>query len=272
MTRRIDPINFGTNVLERMPELPSLIGNMKTLDGSFLRGDEGVAVIDDTRFQSFSQRMAGDLAQLRYSLERVGAHHVVLEGAHIYGQETPGERHYLEMENAGLLSSWLDSQGYQVNNALLIDDFHSDGRVAFDPAEYVKEAARRGWSVDRVFFEGEMASIAEAVVDTIRKTRGVIEEGDTVSFKRVNLRGVNGHKTPRLSCAVLDAGFSLAKLTTADAVINVLTPDLRSQQRNMRRLVAAALGEDVLPIMNLYVSLEPNEEKPCRTGSHGELR
>lgn len=221
---------------------------------------------------TFRETHGAQLYLMDKALISMGARRVVLEAAHIYGHENPGEDHYLQMRIAAMLTTILKNSGFDIVSLLLIDDLHAGGIVSFDIRTYVLEAASRGWQIHEVHLESSMRELAEVMVTTMERANKVVRNNGntTLGRKGIHLIRPNAGGELEPSCAALDAAFTQLKLTKYDAqaTINVLPETMvyRRQQRNTRAILRAALGQEVLSFLNFYVDLQGNGSAKHRVG------
>lgn len=251
---------------------------VRVIDGrQFFNGHE-VGDVRGVEFDYFTENYGDQLAQMYRVLDQLGAKKIVLEAAHIYGYEAPGIDHYKQMRLAAKLKAVLEARGIEVVSSLLIDDFHSDGKIDFDMERYVQEALVRGWPIDEVYFESDMAGIATVMIDTLDELGKVLDTdaARVLSHAKIHLLKRNKHGVLEPSCAALDAAFTCLKLGkhNADAIINILPGNsgYRRQQYNTRSILRGVLGQQTLPFLNFYVSLESDGKVGHRVGSPHEYR
>ncbi len=228
--------------------------------------------IPHSELATFQRRHADQIYLMNKALISMRASRVVLEAAHIYGHESPGEDHYLQMKIAAMLADTLKNSGFTVVNLLLIDDLHAGGIVSFDVENYLAEAAARGWQIHEVHLESNMRELAEVMVATMAQTAKVLKQNGSTVLGRKGIHLIRHNAVGELepSCAALDAAFTKLKLSNynAQATINVLpeTRVYRRQQRNTRAILRAALGQEVLSFLNFYIDLQGNESAKHRIG------
>ncbi len=204
---------------------------------------------------SFELTYKHELAVLVSSLKTAKVRKLILEGGHIYGDEEPGEKHFSDMKLTGLLRAHLLQQGFDVESLLMVDDFHP-AENTLDVDAYKAAALAVGWPIDHLAFESEMAPLAEAMIETLRKLGKVAAQGDGLVLNdgRMSAHLLTPEKG-ELSCAILDSALSVIKyrILKGQGVVNVLDRGLKGQQRNTRQIVRAVLGEKRLPFFNFFI-------------------
>lgn len=202
----------------------------------------------------FEQQFQHHLNELLTTLDRIGAHRIVVEGGHIYMDEVPTYKHYNELKKTALLTAFLKKHGRTVIGLLFIDDYHPEDNT-LDVDAYCNEAARLGWDIDHIAYESDMVPLASTMLKTLQRIARVVplEEGLVLSrgSRKVHL------KTPEngdFSCALLDAALNWVKfdILEAHSIVNVLPRRWHGQQRNTRDILRSTFGRKSLPYFNFF--------------------
>ncbi|MEK7672326.1 MAG: hypothetical protein AAB373_00430 [Patescibacteria group bacterium] len=245
---------------------------VRVVDAKTMLGADKVGEISPAELEEFRSGHGDQLYLMNKALEKLKARKVVVESAHIYGYENPGMEHYLQMRVAAMLVKILREGGREVVNTLFIDDLHSHGSIGFDVPTYIREAALRGWDIDELYYESDMRELAGHIVTTLEALGKVVDKDNKRVLDRgkVDLIKPNLRKDPEPSCALLDAAFTSLKLRKhgAQAIVNILPEGhgYKQQQHNTRTILRAALGQEDLPFLNLFVNLERNGKPKHKIG------
>lgn len=221
----------------------------------------------EEQLERFQTQHKASLTVLGKGLKGARVKNIVLEGGHIYTDETPGTTHDVDIRTTALLGAHLSRNGYKVKNVLMVDDFHpTEHRL--DVGAYTQHAAELGWHIDHLVMESALAPIAQAVTERLIGMGVTRPEGNGLILD-------DGRKGAHLlvpsdgqwSCAVLDAALTIVKFKVlgGEGVVNVLSNEMKGQQRNTRQIVKAVVEERRLPFYNFFI--DPNGRDPTTINS-----
>ncbi len=238
---------------------------------------------------------AHELKMLAIRIKNAGLARVAIEAAHGYMHDDLEDDVFLssvrsQARQAGMLSALLDEEGIDTTHIVFVDDYNpdpSDGRhkqvLVVD--DLIKEVTENGFEPELLMFESNMVSLAKEMMRIMDEDQSLVIRSDSgtgslqdlvLSRRNIELyRGRDG----MVSCAMLDAAFSLVKLTTiANGVVNILprAPEgqgfsYSGQQRKMRTILSEHLGLRVPPVFNLFVNTD-GAKNVIASGAHHILR
>ena len=257
---------FSEEVREKVP--PEHFDGLRLIRPDAL--EEAEANMCEKELALFGNQHGHQLSELVRGLVKTGVRKVALEGAHIYGDETPTTFHRDQMKTTGLLRAHLMEKGLEVESLMFIDDFHPK-EMTLNVESYVAQAAKHGWPIDRVFFESDMVPIADIMIETLRGIQKAIPSGEGIVLPG---RGETHLRRPddgQHSCSVLDAAFTVLKhsMVEAHGIINVLPKELKGQQTHTRKILRAFMGKKHLPFFNFFlVSDKDGEDSTFNNGQN----
>lgn len=174
---------------------------------------------------------------------------LIIEAAHAYTCDEVNEEHVKGAAIGGHLSRLFSAIGYDVTNVLFIDDYNPkfEGKPEIlNISEYLEIIAEKGYIPDKIFYESQMISGVEKVLQKLDNNRLLYSHGKNLYFpkgKGANGSGIYLVEDGKYKCALLDSVFTLQKLEMGDVVFNVLEKKWKSQQKNMKKLVDGVLGK-----------------------------
>ena len=224
-------------------------------------------LVDDGDLRKFLDANHHQIVQIEKSLGKSGAHHVALEGGHIYTNEKPDLRHIFELKQTALMREHLLRIGLRVTNLLFVDDYHpAPEDDTLDVDAYRNLALKMGWPINIVQSERSMLPVANVMIGILRQMGKVVPHGEKGALLAHHARKVEllGKNNGAPTCAMLDAALSTIKFGQlgADAIINVLPRGYKGQQRNTRDILRASRESNIegipeqegLPFNNLFLT------------------
>lgn len=205
-------------------------------------------------FKIFEKEYGKQLEELNEKLNSKKITNITLEGGHIYANETPNESHYTQARLISLLHGHLVKSGRNVKNMLLVDDYNGKP-VSLDVDAYILKCHKQGWLIDEVYYESDMVSMADVVLETLEKIGKLVKEKNGFTMERAGGIHLLQSATGKYSCALLDAAFSLIKFKQprAQYIINVLPKKYKFQQARVKKILRTLLETDDLPFYNFFI-------------------
>lgn len=219
---------------------------------------------------------------------------VVMEAGHSYMYHDLGDPDFrdsivLQSVHAAELTKRLEESGIKVNQTIFIDDYNPNPETGrkeenLDIDGLVELMNSAGFFPTTKIFEGSMEDLALSMIRYMGAHQDLIKLGAAeengsqgILLKR---KGYELYKTKSdmVSCAMLDAALTIAKLTyLGEGVVNILPRNsgsengsYRSQQKKMRTIAGEHLSTNVLPVYNLFTGTEADEK--IAAGAHHALR
>lgn len=222
-----------------------------------------------------------------------GVQSAAIEAGHVYNYESLDDPALLasleeQFRQASLAEAHLAGRGIAVRKLLFIDDYNphpESGELEcnLDEEQYFKLARELGFEPFDVVYEGDMAPLAQAMIDHLTEVQGLTHLDEANGEVRIllNRRNIELKRGDKISCAALDAAFCLVKYAfVAESSVNVLPRSPHTaqseteafsyggQQRKTRDILYDHLNVRTLPFFNVFVSNEGRHS----SGSHHTLR
>ena len=196
---------------------------------------------------------------------------VIVEAAHIYTNEAPGDDHQLSAHVGGTLSTLLGLLGYSVQKWLFVDNYNplfQEKLVVLDEEAYKTQLLGWNFSPDHVVHEQDLVPAAKDVLGHLVAQGHAYKHPLTGNFllQKGNIN-LYDPKKDHVKCALLDACLYLEKGKQSDCSITVLEEQYVPQQKATMTILKK-LGVDTgllvpvyyrLPTAEIHPSVEPSQ-------------
>lgn len=272
------------------------IGNLVAVRDTFeeIKPADGTATPPQYVIPELTPDTSQQIGLLLSRIQNSGSETVVVEAGHSYmyhDLDDPKFRDSIILQSLGAakLTERLEETGVKVNQVIFIDDYNPNPATGkkeenLDIDGLVTLMNSAGFFPTTKIFEASMEDLALSMIRYMGAHQNLIKLESNSETESPNiLLSRRGHelyktKTGMVSCAMLDAALTIAKLTyLGEGVVNVLPGDsgtdngsYNSQQKKMRTIVGEHLGTNVLPVFNLFTGTKT--DKKIAAGAHHALR
>ena len=183
---------------------------------------------------------------------------LIVEAAHIYTNEQPGEEHQTGAQVGGSISRYLQLFGTTVQQWLFVDNYNplfSEKPRHLDEKKYRESLQQWGFAPDQTVYEADLVGRAADVLQYLLKHDFAAKYKDGRVALRKGKTLLYNSDTDKYMCALLDASLYLLKLEHAQGCITVLPQSYRQQQKEAMAIARRA-GADTSRIFPYYFRTE----------------
>ena len=190
---------------------------------------------------------------------------VIVEAAHIYTNETPGEDHQLSAQVGSTMSNLLGLLGYPMQRWLFIDNYNphfQEKPIVLDEGEYCKQLQAWGFFPDHVVYEQDLVPAAKDVLAHLVAQGHAYKHPLTGNFL-LQKGNINLYEPKRdhVKCALLDACLYLEKVKQSGCSITILEEQYVPQQKATMTILKK-LGIDTSLLVPVYYKMPTAEVHP----------
>ncbi len=190
---------------------------------------------------------------------------VIVEAAHIYTNENPGEDHHLSAQVGNTMSNLLGLLGYSVQKWLFIDNYNphfQEKPIVLDEEAYQSQLKVWGFSPDHVAHEQDLVPAAKDVLGHLVAQGHAYKHPLTGNFllQKGNIN-LYDPKKDHVKCALLDACFYLEKVKQSGCSLTILEEQYVSQQKATMAILRK-LGVNTALLVPVYYRMPAAEVHP----------